>query len=194
MLCLPVMYLVTSLLLHLIGTLKKDLKNKHSLIKWSKNMLKQYLLTSVMFSVYNIGFSFGLQVKYSVHPDVLNILSNVVSFVLIVVVIYLLIFRNDEHFGEFKLKFKQSLFARNYILIKILTRALTGFLMSHQHHNPIITIINTFISIIFLLYQIIDLPFNDGYHNYRTIFCQSSVIMIFFITMYYRSMKINVPI
>lgn len=156
-------------------------------------MLKQYFLAGVMFSTYNIAFSTGLQIKYS-HSSITDIMVNIISFILIIAVLYLLLFKNDKHFGEFNRKFKLTLFPRHYMFISILYRFITGFLISHQHHNPNITVINTFLAIIFLLYQIVDLPFNEGYQNYRTLFCQSSTIVILFIAMYYRSMKINVPI
>lgn len=54
--------------------------------------------------------------------------------------------------------------------------------------------VNTFLSIVFLMYLLSNLPYTEGYHNYRAAICQISIITVFFITMYYRSMKQNTPL
>lgn len=153
-------------------------------------MLKQYFLAGVMFSAYNIAFSTGLQTKYS-NSEAPNITVNIVSLLLVLGVLYLLLCRNDEHFGEFNLKFKSTLMPRNYMTVSIFHRLVIGFLMAYSHDNPYITVANCFISIGFLLYIVSELPFNNGYQNYRSVFCQSCTIIILFIAMYYRSMKLN---
>ena len=45
------------------------------------------------------------------------------------------------------------------------------------------------ISILFLLYNLVNLPFAKAYHNYRANVCHISQFICLFITMYYRSMK-----
>lgn len=50
------------------------------------------------------------------------------------------------------------------------------------------------LSIIFLVYQISSKPFKKGYHNYRTIVCQISVVAIIWMRVYFRSFKNNYSI
>ena len=64
MLIIPLLCLVVSLILYLVGTFKPDLSNRSSLLKWSQQLLKQYFLTAIMFSTYNIAFSSGVHIKY----------------------------------------------------------------------------------------------------------------------------------
>ena len=45
------------------------------------------------------------------------------------------------------------------------------------------------ISILFLLYNLVNLPFAKAYHNYRANVCHITQFICLFITMYYRSMK-----
>lgn len=80
------------------------------------------------------------------------------------------------------------------MMVSIVYRVIVGFLMSYHHDSSNVTIITTFLSLGFLIYTLADLPFTEGYHNYRSIFCQISTITILFISMYYRSMKSTTPI
>jgi hypothetical protein len=44
------------------------------------------------------------------------------------------------------------------------------------------------LSIAFLLYNLINLPYLKAYHNYRAIICHLTQFICLFVTMYYRSM------
>ena len=47
------------------------------------------------------------------------------------------------------------------------------------------------ISILFLLYNLINLPFTKAYHNYRANICHITQFVCLFVTLYYRSMMSN---
>lgn len=84
--------------------------------------------------------------------------------------------------------------AKNYFIFSFLYRVALGILIAYQNDNPAITVINTFLSVGFLMYQMVDLPYREGYQNYRAILCQLSVTTIMAIAMFYRSMKQNTPL
>jgi large-conductance mechanosensitive channel len=49
------------------------------------------------------------------------------------------------------------------------------------------------LSILFLLYNLVNLPFTKAYHNYRANICHFCQFIVLFIAMYYRSMKSSTP-
>ena len=95
MLLLPAACLLISLILYLIGRFGTPSESKVSVLLWSKKLLKQYLLTAVMFSTYNIAFSTGIQTRYS-SASLFDILINVAALVFIAIVIGLLKFSHCE--------------------------------------------------------------------------------------------------
>ena len=51
------------------------------------------------------------------------------------------------------------------------------------------TITNVFYAVIFMMYLLVNVPYKDGYHNYRAIVHQGTQLTILSVTMFYRSMK-----
>lgn len=66
--------------------------------------------------------------------------------------------------------------------------------MSQLNESPNVTIVCFFLAICFLMYQVSNLPFIEGYHNYRAITQQVTLIAVVGIAMFYRSMRNNQPV
>lgn len=96
---------------------------------------------------------------------------------------------NPEGFGEFKDKFKPDALQSNYMTITLLFRLLLGFFLAFNNENHLSTLFVLGISLAFILYNLINLPYSQAYHNYRACICHLSQFVIIFVTMYYRSMK-----
>ena len=124
-----------------------------------------------MFSLYNITFSAGLQFLYRSEDssDILSIVIAIISLILPIAVISLLSLTDSEEFGEFKNKFLDEFVCRNYFFISIIYRGVLGFLIAYQNTFVSITIVNVFLSIMFLMYLLVNTPYIEGYHNYRAI-------------------------
>lgn len=45
------------------------------------------------------------------------------------------------------------------------------------------------LSLLWLLYNLVNLPFTKAYHNYRACICHLTQFLCLFVAMYYRSMK-----
>lgn len=103
----------------------------------------------------------------------------------------LLTWTRSAEFGEFKNKFHDEFMSRHYFVISISYRMLLGFLIAYQNAYPTITIINVFLSILFLMYLWVNTPFRAGYQNYRAFIAELSTLTILSVGMYYRSMKAN---
>lgn len=63
-----------------------------------------------------------------------------------------------------------------------------GLYVSTMNEDEQSALIVIAISILFLLYNLINLPFTKAYHNYRANVCHISQFICLFITLYYRSM------
>ena len=64
-----------------------------------------------------------------------------------------------------------------------------GLYMASANENPLSTLIILAFSILFLVYNLVNLPFTKAYHNYRANICHLTQFVILFVAMYYRSMK-----
>lgn len=64
-----------------------------------------------------------------------------------------------------------------------------GLYMSTDSQNELSTLIVLALSILFLLYNLVNLPFTKAYHNYRANICHLTQFICLFVAMYYRSMK-----
>lgn len=77
----------------------------------------------------------------------------------------------------------------SYISISILYRSLTGFLLAFSNDDDLSTLFTLGLSMMFLVYNLINLPFAKAYHNYRACICHFTHFITLFVAMYYRSMK-----
>lgn len=94
----------------------------------------------------------------------------------------------DDGFGEYKEKFKPGLVNRLYFVVTILYRTGIGLYISSSNEDSMSTLIVMALSIAFLLYNLVNLPYTKAYHNYRANVCHFTQFVCLFVAMYYRSM------
>lgn len=63
-----------------------------------------------------------------------------------------------------------------------------GFYLATANEDNLSTLIVLVISIFFLIYNLVNLPFTKAYHNYRACICHFAQFVILYIAMYYRTM------
>ena len=95
----------------------------------------------------------------------------------------------DEGFGEFKDKLKSGCVERSYFVVTIIYRVGVGLYMSSANESELSTLMLLAFSILFLVYNLVNLPFTKAYHNYRANICHFAQFVTLFVAMFYRSMK-----
>ena len=76
----------------------------------------------------------------------------------------------------------------------ILYRTGIGLYVSTMNEDSTSTLIVMALSIAFLMYNLVNLPYTKAYHNYRANICHFAQAICLFVTMYYRSMMSSTPI
>jgi uncharacterized membrane protein len=84
---------------------------------------------------------------------------------------------------------KPGCIEKAYFVITIIYRMCLGLYMSSSNEDELSTLIVLGLSISFLLYNLVNLPFTKAYHNYRANICHFCQFIVLFVAMYYRSMK-----
>lgn len=74
-------------------------------------------------------------------------------------------------------------------MMTIFYRMGIGFYLSTMNEDNLSTLLVLLVSIYFLLYNLVNLPFLKAYHNYRANVCHLTQFMILYLTMFYRSMN-----
>ena len=64
-----------------------------------------------------------------------------------------------------------------------------GIYMAVSNEEMDGTLIILFINLLFILYNVTNLPFKDTYQNYRASLCNLAQLAILLVTNYYRSLK-----
>lgn len=82
---------------------------------------------------------------------------------------------------------------RLYFVVTILYRSGIGLYVSTMNEDSTSTLIVMALSIAFLLYNLVNLPYAKAYHNYRANICHFAQAICLFVAMYYRSMMSSVP-
>jgi hypothetical protein len=154
-------------------------------------------LTIFIFNCFNIAFSAGLQFRYSTSENTnhyaLSVVAAIVALVLCLLAILGLTFLDEKGYGEYKLKFKNEAVSRLYIPISIAYRMALGFYLAYGNEYFYASLIILAISIAYLLYNIINLPFADSYQNYRANLCHFTQLTILFVANFYTVLKVNRP-
>lgn len=78
-----------------------------------------------------------------------------------------------------------------YIVISMIYRIVLGFVISLSLTDIYGTLVVLFISMTFILFNIINLPFKSVVHNYRANLIHLTQLVILLVANYYRSMKAN---
>ncbi len=104
-----------------------------SLHSISKRIIKEVLLTLILFNCYNFAYSAGIHFNYAPKYDSLytyGTVAAILSLVLPVVMALGLMCSEDEGFGEYKEKFKPGVVERLYFVVTILYRTGIGLYIS----------------------------------------------------------------
>jgi hypothetical protein len=81
-----------------------------------------------------------------------------------------------------------------YVPISRVYRIALGAMMAANLEDMYSTLFFMFIAGIFLMFNIINLPFKSVLHNYRANFIHLTQLITLFVANYYRSMKANSPL
>ena len=77
---------------------------------------------------------------------------------------------------------------RLYFVVTILYRTGIGLYISTMNEDAMSTLIVIALSLAFLLYNLVNLPYAKAYHNYRANICHLTQFISLFVALYYRSM------
>lgn len=81
-----------------------------------------------------------------------------------------------------------------YFVFTLIYRFVLRYYIAVMNSYELSTLIVISFSLLFLLYNLTNLPFLDAYHNYRANFCHVTQLIILFVTNYYESMKSTTPL
>jgi hypothetical protein len=98
--------------------------------RWSKILLKEVLLTFVIFNLFNFSFAAGIQIKYINQVDSFSIVCLLIAIALTVAVAISQVVADKPEFGEFKGKFGVESKQNQYMLVTMGYRFALGFLMA----------------------------------------------------------------
>ena len=165
-----------------------------SLYGISRRLFKEVLLTLILFNCFNFSYCAGLHFSYADKSDSLYLygtIAAILTIVLPLMMVTVLQCSQDDGFGEYKDKFKEGKLEKAYFMITIIYRMGVGYYMATMNEADLSTLIVLAISIFFLLYNLVNLPFRQAFHNYRANICHLTQFLCLFIAMYFRSMTQN---
>jgi hypothetical protein len=143
-----------------------------------------------LFNCFNISYASAIYFKFNAgNLTMSSFVTSIMSMAAMLVMTVMVSYANPEGFGEFKEKFKGDIVQTNYMSISILYRSLVGFLLAFSNDDDLSTLFTLGIALLFLMYNLINLPFSKAYHNYRACLCHFTQFATLFVAMYYRSMK-----
>lgn len=154
-----------------------------------------------MFNAINFAFSSTLFYKFTL-PNATNkldeaqILSHIffISFSMFIAFFLFHFFKtgtNSTKYGEFKNEFKENYVCRMYVPFSIIFRIVLSCMLVYNVQNIYGTLFVLFVSIGFVMFNLINLPFASALHNYRATCIHLTEIIILISANYYRSMKVN---
>jgi hypothetical protein len=190
MLMVVIAVIAIAVILYIITYIFKDCAA--TLHRVAKRLIKEVLLTLILFNCLNFAYSAGVHFRYAVPEDDLYLFGTLAAAATLVLPVLMAIglsMAEEEGFGEFKDKMKPGCIEKAYFVITIIYRMCLGLYMSTSNEDELSTLIVLALSIGFLLYNLVNLPFTKAYHNYRANICHFCQFIVLFVAMYYRSMK-----
>jgi hypothetical protein len=172
-----------------LGHVMQSVSQKLSSV--SKYLIKEGLLTLMMFNAFNIAFGVGIHFQYADKSDSSYALSSVAAILaagLIFGSCALLMFTEAKQFGEFKDKLKPNLMCQLYFVFSLMYRFVLGYYIAVKSEYVMSSLVIVGFSILFIGYNLINLPFVQAYHNYRANICHVSQLVVLLVTNYYDSM------
>lgn len=150
-------------------------ENNECLFKMGERLGFQVFITFFMFSCYSFAFSYGLFHRYGTSENMENHFVNVAGASLMIgcflfAVLSFWLFE-DYIFGEFKNKFKNNWLTKSYIPFTLIYRFTIGFCLSCFNEYEYITLFLVLASMIYVMFNIINLPFRNVYRNYFGCLC-----------------------
>lgn len=127
--------LVSAILYSLTYCCKGCAPSLHSI---SKRIIKEVLLTLLLFNCYNFAYSAGIHFNYAPSDDSLytaGTIAAILSLVLPILMALGLMCSEDEGFGEYKEKFKPGLVERLYFVVTIAYRTGIGLYISTMNED-----------------------------------------------------------
>ena len=145
-------------------------------------LLQEGLLSLVLFSTFDICFSAGIHWQYADSSSNSYVSSSLVLYSsLCLLMLGLLEFGSKKHFGEFKHMFKRDRVSRLYITLTLLYRTVLALYISLTLDQPVTLLLLAF-ALAFLMYHLINLPYNNALHNYRASLTHFSQLLILLVT------------
>jgi len=138
----------------------------------ARRMIKEVLLTLILFNCFNFAYSAGIHFSYASKDDpnyTLGSIAAVMSIVFPFAMILGLAFSEEEGFGEYKDKLKPGAVEKGYFVVTFLYRVGVGYYIASQNTDELSTLLVMGISIAFLVYNLVNLPYTKAYHNYRAL-------------------------
>ena len=123
----------------------------------------------------------------------MGLVAAAVSLAIMFAVVISLMVAEETGFGEFKDKLKGGCVEKGYFVVTLLFRVALGIYIAASNEDETSTLFAVGICLAFLLYNLVNLPFTDAYHNYRANLCHTTMLITLFVALYYRSMKSNTP-
>jgi hypothetical protein len=189
MLFLVVAEAVTAGVLYALSHLMKTASAKLSSV--SKYLIKEGLLTLMMFNAFNIAFGVGVHFEYADRNNSLYGASTFAALLasgLIFGACALLMFAESKEFGEFKNKLKPNLICQLYFVFSLVYRYVLGYYIAVQTGYAFSSLMVIGFSMAFIGYNLVNLPFKDAYQNYRANSCHLTQLIILIVTNYYQSL------
>lgn len=103
-------------------------------------------------------------------------------------------FTEAKQFGEFKDKLKPNLMCQLYFVFSLGYRFALGYYIAVKNEYILSSLVIVGFCMVFIGYNLINLPFTDAYHNYRANICHCAQLIILFVTNYYDSLTENKPL
>ena len=145
----------------------------------------------MMFNAFNIAFGVGIHFHFGDTQNdsyVASSFAAVLASALIFVPCVLLIATSSKQFGEFKKTLKPDLVCQLYFVFALLFRFALGYYTAVKSENMMSSLVMIGFSLLWILYNLVNLPFRQAYQNYRANICHIAQLVILMVTNYYDSM------
>ena len=120
-------------------------------------------------------------------------MAAILASILIFVPIVLLVATESKQFGEFKDKLKRDLVCQWYFVFALLYRFTLGYYTAVKNQYLLSSLLLVGFSLIWVAYNLANLPFKKAYQNYRANSCHIAQLVILMVGNYYDSLLSNEP-
>lgn len=161
------------------------------LASFSIYLIKEGLLTLMMFNAFNIAFGVSVHFHYaetSTEGYLINSMAAILASCLIFLPCILLMCTSSKQFGEFKNKLKPDLMCQLYFVFALVFRFSMGCYTAVKTNYSISSLVMVGFCMLWVMYNLVNLPFRQAYQNYRANVCHIAQLIILMVTNYYDSM------